>query len=171
MAPLRPRLRAEHPADAAAIDAVVRAAFAPLARSSHTEHHIVRALRAANALAVSQVAELDGALVGHAAASPITIGDGTAHWFGLGPVAVAAAWQQRGIGAALVQATLRELRARGAAGCVVFGHADYYPRFGFARDPALVLPGLPQDHFFALRWRGPAPAGDVAYHAAFAATD
>lgn len=166
----RPTIRPERAEDASVIATVVRAAFAQLDSSSHTEHHITDALRTANALLVSLVAESSDRVVGHVAASPITITDGTPDWFGLGPVSVLPTHQRRGIGTALVHAALQRLRDRGAAGCVVFGHAAYYPRFGFARDPQLLLPGLPQDHFFALHWRGPRPTGDVTYHPAFGAT-
>lgn len=53
---------------------------------------IVEALRAAKALAVSLVAELDGRVVGHIAFSPVTLSDGTPGWYGLGPVSVLPAW-------------------------------------------------------------------------------
>jgi predicted N-acetyltransferase YhbS len=116
---------------------------------------------------VSLVAEVNGEIVGHVAVSPITISDGSDGWFGLGPVSVAPEHQRRGVGQLLVRAALERLRERRAAGCVVFGHANYYPRFGFTRLPALVLPGLPQELFFAPHWRGAVPTGEVAYHAAF----
>lgn len=61
------------------------AAFATPAIGGHTEQLIVAALRAAKALAVSLVAEIDGRVVEHIAFSPVTISDGTANWYGLGP--------------------------------------------------------------------------------------
>ena len=42
------------------------------------------ALRAAEALTVSLVAELDGRVIGHIAFSPVAISDGTQVWYGLG---------------------------------------------------------------------------------------
>ena len=87
-------IRTETPADADAITAVTIAAFATLEISQHTEQFIVKALRAAGALAVSLVAELDGQMVGHVAFSPVTLSDGTPGWYGLGPVSVLPAYQR-----------------------------------------------------------------------------
>ncbi len=53
-------IRSETDADVRAISEVTVAAFKTLAISHHTEQFIVEALRAANALAVSLVAELEG---------------------------------------------------------------------------------------------------------------
>jgi putative acetyltransferase len=53
-------LRPESPADIDAIRDVTVAAFATLEISGHTEQFIVAALRAAKALTVSLVAEIDG---------------------------------------------------------------------------------------------------------------
>ena len=66
----KPLIRSEAPADADAITSVTIAAFLTLEISQHTEQFIVKALRAAGALAVSLVAELDGRVVGHVAFSP-----------------------------------------------------------------------------------------------------
>lgn len=166
----RLHLRDERPADLAEIDRVVRAAFAPMTVGRRTEHLIVAALREANALTVSLVAEDgdSGEIVGHAALSPVTVSDGTEGWYGLGPVAVMPERQNTGIGQALIRSALQRLQDHGAHGCVVFGHPAYYPRFGFRRDEDLVLPGAAASHFFALRW-GNAATGTVAYHPAFAA--
>ena len=58
------------------------------------------ALRAAEALTVSLVAELDGRVIGHIAFSPVAISDGTQDWYGLGPVSVLPEYQRQGIGEA-----------------------------------------------------------------------
>ena len=49
---------------------------------------IIKALRNANALTLSLVAEADGRVVGHIAISPVRVSDGTTGWYGLGPVSV-----------------------------------------------------------------------------------
>lgn len=77
----------------------------------------MNALRAAEALTISLVAEVDNKLVGHIAFSPLTISDGTAHWYGLGPLAVLPAYQRQGIGKALMQQGLADLKANAAQGC------------------------------------------------------
>jgi putative acetyltransferase len=64
-------IRSENKCDIEAISAVTKAAFKNVAISHKTEHFIVNALREANALTVSLVAELDGKIVGHIAFSPV----------------------------------------------------------------------------------------------------
>ena len=79
-------IRSETSADVSAIAEVTVAAFKTLAISNHTEQFIIAALRAAKALTVSLVAEVDGRVVGHIAFSPVMISDGSPNWYGLGPV-------------------------------------------------------------------------------------
>lgn len=97
------RIRNETSADVSDIAEVTAAAFRTLAISRHTEPFIVAALRAAGALAVSLVAELDGRVVGHIAFSPVTMSDGSPDWYGLGPVSVRPEHQRKGIGGALIR--------------------------------------------------------------------
>jgi len=161
-------IRAERASDAEAVEAVTVAAFERAPHADGTEHLIVRALRRAEALTVSLVAERDGAVLGHAAISPVTISSGTAGWFGLGPVSVAPAHQRRGIGSQLVREALQRFRERGAAGCVVLGDPAYYARFGFRADSALLLPDVPPQYFQVLPFGAAVPRGTVSYHSAFA---
>lgn len=163
-------IRHEIPADAPAVADVTVAAFRSAEHSSGTEQHIVGALRDAGQLAVSLVAEERGQLVGHVAVSPVTLSDGTTGWYGLGPVSVLPKYQGRRLGTRLVAGALTELRALGAAGCVVLGEPGYYARFGFGHEPGLVLPGVPARYFQAIVFRGAAPSAQVAYHASFEAT-
>jgi putative acetyltransferase len=78
--------------------------------SNHTEQFIIEALRAAKALTVSLVAEVDGRVTGYIAFSPLTISDGTRDWYGLGPVSVLPSYQRQGIGKSLVREGLSRLR-------------------------------------------------------------
>ena len=87
-------IRPETPADLSAIAEVTVAAFRTLAISNHTEQFIISALRAANALTISLVAEMEGSVVGHIAFSPVMISDGCPNWYGLGPVAVLPEYQR-----------------------------------------------------------------------------
>lgn len=199
-------IRPESPADVPAIAAVTRAAFRDAPHSSQTEHLIVDALRTSGSLAISLVAQSlaaqslaaqsvasqltatqsppspplaeppTGEIVGHIAFSPVTIDGQSIEWFGLGPLSVAPPRQRQGIGSLLVQAGLRELRQRHAAGCVVLGDPHYYRRFGFRPLEGLKLPGVPEEYFLALPLTDPArdavddhkfPRGRVAYHPAF----
>jgi putative acetyltransferase len=160
-------IRAESAFDARAIEAVTVAAFHDAPHTSHTEHHIVDALRRAGELTVSLVAECNGEIVGHVAVSPVTISDGTSDWYGLGPISVLPGYQRRGIGSQLVAAALEVLRMRGAAGCVLLGEPAFYGRFEFKAEPQLKLPGVPPEYFQALAFGPSRPQGTVAYHAAF----
>ena len=162
-------LRNETPADFQAISELTEAAFNTLEISDHTEHFIVEALRAAGALSVSLVAELDGRLIGHIAFSPLTLSDGTPGWYGLGPVSVLPEFQRQGVGQALIQEGLARLRGLHARGCCLVGHPEYYPRFGFVNVPGLGHEGVPPEVFFALSFDGHYPQGTVAFHPAFAA--
>ncbi|MFT3687469.1 GNAT family N-acetyltransferase [Paenirhodobacter sp.] len=161
------QIRDEHPADVAPIRALTQAAFATAPHASGTESRITDALRAAGALTLSLVVQDNGALIGHAAFSPVSIA-GARGWYGLGPISVDPDHQRRGIGSALLRAGLARLRAMGANGCVVLGDPAWYGRFGFAADPALWLADVPPEYFQSVAFRGTA-AGEVRYHPAFAA--
>lgn len=162
-------IRNETSADAGAIAEVTAAAFSSLAISNHTEQFVVAALRAAKALTVSLVAEVDGRVVGHIAFSPVTISDGSLKWYGLGPVSVLPERQRQGIGSALIRAGLSRLKELGARGCCLVGHPQYYRRFGFQNVSGLVLEGVPQEVFFALSFDGHVPQGIVEFHQGFKA--
>jgi putative acetyltransferase len=162
-------IRDEIDADAADIVEVTVAAFKTLAVSNHTEQFIIEALRAAKVLTVSLVAELNGKIVGHVAYSPVTIADGTPHWYGLGPLSVLPAYQRQGIGSALIREGLSRLQKLNASGCCLVGHPEYYRRFGFTHIAGLVLEGVPPEVFFALTLIAPPPQGTVHFHAAFMA--
>ncbi|AJO78227.1 GNAT family N-acetyltransferase [Pseudomonas sp. MRSN 12121] len=163
------RIRPEHPGDIAAIEALTREAFLTEAHSSHTEQYIVNALRDAGVLSLSWVAERDGAVIGHASLSPVTLSQGEPGWYGLAPVSVLPAYQGQGVGSALVRQLLAQLQAQGAAGCVVLGDPGYYGRFGFLAHAGLTLPGVPAEYFQALSFGAAVPRGEVSFHPAFAA--
>jgi putative acetyltransferase len=162
-------IRKETPADIETIGEVTIAAFNTLPISQHTEQFIIKALRKAGVLTISLVAEIDGAIVGHIAFSPITISDGTAGWFGLGPISVLPKYHRQGIGTALMNAGLAELKKLGAKGCALVGHPDFYKRFGFRNLPQLVHEGIPQEFFLVLPLTNEIPGGTVTFHESFMA--
>ena len=162
-------IRDEATGDVEAISEVTRLAFATMEISDHTEQFIVEELRSASALTVSLVAEIDGAVVGHIAFSPVSITDGTQGWYGLGPVSVHPDFQRKGIGKALIYKGLSRLRDIGARGCCLVGHPGYYPQFGFRNVDELVFEGVPKEAFFALSFDGNIPKGKVLFHDAFKA--
>lgn len=163
-------IRDETDADIDAISDVTVAAFKTLVVSNQTEQFIIEALREANALTVSLVAELDSCVVGHIAFSPVSMSDGTPRWYGLGPVSVLPQYQNQGIGTALIQQGLSQLMKLNAEGCCVVGHPHYYRKFGFNTPSGLVLEGVPPEVFFARSFSGHTPQGTVTFHKGFTAT-
>ena len=163
------RIRSEASGDVEAIGEVTAAAFRSLEISEHTEQFIVEALRAAGALTVSLVAEVDGRVVGHVAFSPVTISDGTTGWYGLGPISVLPQYQRQGIGKALIREGLSRLKGMGARGCCLVGHPSYYRKLGFENTAGLVVEGVPPEVFLALSFDGKTPRGSVTFHEGFKA--
>ncbi|MDQ0468859.1 GNAT family N-acetyltransferase [Labrys wisconsinensis] len=163
-------IRDEEPQDAPAIRAVVAAAFEGHPHGAGTEHLIVDALRARGAMTLSLVAEEVGAILGHVAFSPVTIGAVRQGWYGLGPLAVRPGRQRGGIGQALVRAGLERLAALGAKGCVLVGDPAYYRRFGFRSDPGLAYADVPRVYVLARPFAGETPRGSIDYDPAFAVT-
>jgi putative acetyltransferase len=162
-------IRSETDADVSAISEVTIAAFKTLEISNHTEQFVIKALRAAKALAISLVAEMDGRVIGHIAFSPVTISDGTRDWYGLGPVSVLPAYQRQGIGEALIREGPSRLKDMNAQGCCLVGHPGYYRKFGFRNVSGLVHEGVPQEVFFALSFDWRYPQGTVVFHQGFKA--
>ena len=169
MKSVKPSIRNERPEDISAIFDLTIEAFKTLEISNHTEQFIIDALRDAQALTVSLVAELDGKIVGHIAFSPVQVSDGTMGWYGLGPVSVLTAYQCQGIGKALIKAGLEQLKKLKAKGCCLVGHPEYYGQFGFNNVVGLGLEGVPAEVFFALSFDGHMPQGNVTFHKAFQA--
>ncbi len=134
-------IRPEQPDD---IDAIRR--INELAFGAPGEAKLVDALRNANAIVLSLVAEVDKQVVGHILFSSVDIDRGSTHdnAVGLAPMAVLPGAQRRGIGKTLVQSGIKQIRDAGHGAIVVLGHPGYYPRFGF--KPASE---------FELRWEVP----------------
>jgi putative acetyltransferase len=162
-------IRKETVADIEKIAEVTIAAFNTLPISNHTEQFIINALRAADALTISLVAEINGRIVGHIAFSPVTISDGSTGWYGLGPVSVLPDYHKQGIGKSLVNAGLSLLKELGGQGCALVGDPNFYQRFGFRNFPELVHKGVPQEVFLALPFTAKVPQGIVVFHEGFLA--
>jgi len=163
-------IRPETVADVGAIDDITAAAFRTVAVSNQTEQFIIGALRAANALTISLVAEHEARVVGHVAFSPVTISDGSKGWYGLGPVSVLPELQRQGIGTALIEEGLSLLEGLNAHGCCLVGDPSFCGRIGFRNIPELVHEGVPPEVFLAKPLRGVVPHGVVAFHEGFKAT-
>jgi len=163
-------IRKETVADIEAITEVTIAAFKTLPISNQTEHFIIKALRSADVLTISLVAEIDEGVVGHIAFSPVTISDGTKDWYGLGPISVLPEYQKQGIGKSLVNEGLSLLKELGGQGCALVGDPNYYKQFGFRNYPDLVHEGIPQEVFLAFPFNEKVPQGTIEFHESFSAT-
>ena len=85
----------------------------------------------------------------------------------LAPVAVHPDFQRRGIGSALIQATLN-LPPILPAPVFVLGDPKYYERFGFTAIESPICPYDPRsEHFRALRWQEPAEHFTIGYTKSF----
>jgi len=152
-------IRKETTSDIEAITQVTIAAFRTLPISNHTEQFIIKALRAAGALTLSLVAEIEGRVVGHVAKD----------WYGLGPVSVLPEYQKQGIGKSLINEGLSLLKQLGGQGCALVGDPNYYKRFGFKNFPELIHEGIPQEVFLVLPFNEKIPQGIVVFHEGFLA--
>lgn len=138
MKTLAPVIRPETAADQAAIDALHDHAFGP-GRFARTAARLREGVAADPDL--SLVATTGDCLAGSVKITPIRIGDQPALL--LGPLAVDPDFGKRGIGRALVRATIAEARARGHRLMLLVGDAPYYGPLGFhAVSPEKVrMPG------------------------------
>ena len=86
---------------------------------------------------LSLVAEMEGAVVGHVAFSPIKIENQAAiQAYILAPLAVRPDVQKQRIGTALVEYGMQKLSAMGVDLIFVYGAPEYYGRFGFSAEAA-----------------------------------
>ncbi|GAA0779617.1 N-acetyltransferase [Roseibium denhamense] len=118
-------------ADEKAVAALLTEAF-----PSETEARLVHTLRHCGALVLEQVAiDGSGRIAGHIAYSRVTpaaIGPGQGLQVAcLAPVTVSPGLQRTGIGSALIQRSLEDLKAKGEDLVLVLGPPAYFPRFGF----------------------------------------
>jgi putative acetyltransferase len=122
------KIREQVRADDAAVRLVIASAF-----NQNAEADLVEALIANGGVTLALVALQDDEIVGHILFSPLEIiTDGVVSTAqALAPLAVAPAMQGRGVGGALIKASLAQLQADGHALVFVWGHPDYYTRFGF----------------------------------------
>ena len=116
------------------------------------------------------VAEANGRIVGHIAFSEVTLDGRAARGLGLGAGRRGADAQASGIGSLLITTALERAEQLGWQFVVLLGHADYYPRFGFAPAAAAGLTGDYGAHDgWMVRPLGSAvvPAGHVRYCSSF----
>lgn len=156
-------IRREQAGDEARIYEVNEVAFAPMPFSGGREPECVNKLRQDGDLKVSLVAEIDGEIVGHIAFSPVFFNGEASDWYGLGPVAVWPDFQKQGVGRALIENGLEEIKTLGAKGCVLIGDPDYYHRFGFVADGQITYRDLESKYVQWLSLGEDKPSGILTY--------
>jgi predicted N-acetyltransferase YhbS len=128
------RIERERSGDAAAVDALVLAAFGP-GRFAKTAER----LREASELAVGFTAHEGERLIGSVRLWSIMVGEARSVF--LGPIAVDASSRRGGLGAELVRACLEEAKAMALDGVLLIGDPPYFSRFGFVAAPQAVFSG------------------------------
>ena len=129
-------IRAEHPADCAAIRFIHEQAF-----GRRDEADLVDRLRDEQVTVASLVAEMDGNVVGHLLFTRMWIdtANRSIPAVALAPLAVLPRFQRQRIGGWLIEHGLDELRAGSEKIVIVLGSAGYYSRFGFSCENARLL--------------------------------
>ncbi|MEG0693505.1 MAG: N-acetyltransferase [Oscillospiraceae bacterium] len=135
---------------------VVKSAFETAEFSDHDEQNLVNRLRNSKAFIpeLSLVAEVNNQIVGYILFTEITVGDTTL--LALAPVAVLPEMQGKGVGTKLINEGHKFAQEMGYIGCVVLGHSEYYPRYGYnkARSYGIVAPfEISDDHFMVIEFK------------------
>lgn len=177
-------LRTEEPRDYESVYHVIKDAFEVAEERDGNEQDLVIALRSSDAFIpnLSIVAEVDGIVVGHILFTELALvgNDGLhvdeitheANLLALAPLSVLPAYQQQGIGTALIEEGHRRAREMGYDYSVVLGSATYYPRSGYIpADELGILPcfEVPRENFMACKLRDKAlrVSGVVRYASEF----
>ena len=159
-------IRLERRQDEAEIARVVEAAFADAGVATFAAQ-----IRASPGYVpeLALVAEEEGEIVAHSMLSRVLLAGSDAAVLILTPMAVRPDRQRRGVGRALVQASLAAADALGEPLVLVEGVPSYYPQFGFVSATALGLerpdPRIPDAAWMVRRLRAydPALRGRVVY--------
>ncbi len=145
-------IRQETSNDFDAVEVLLISAF-----GKEDEARLVTKLRHSEAFipALSLVAEVDNRILGYILLTKVKVKnvDNEYDSLALAPVAIVPEYQKQGIGSQLIIEGLKRAKALGNDSVIVWGHKEYYPKFGF--KPALdydILCPLPthQDYLMAL---------------------
>ena len=148
-------IRQENEKDQESVFEVVKSAFATLEISNHDEQDLVNRLRKSASFVpeLSLVAEEDGEIVGYILFTEMKAGKKVL--LALAPLAVRPDRQNQEIGSGLVEEGHKIAREKGYKGCIVVGHADYYPKFGYqpASKYGITAPfEVPDENFMAIEF-------------------
>lgn len=158
-------IRKELPADYAAVESVIFAAFETMQIPEHpytNEHILARLLRTDNDFVpeLDLVAELDGEIIGNIMYSRCAVvrPDGTeTAALVFGPLSVKPELHGQSVGSCLVEHSLELAKEMGVGAVLITGHPDYYKRFGFlpaSHFNITMVDGTSVDAFMALELKG-----------------
>ncbi len=101
---------------------------------------LVRDLKAAGQATLSLVGLIQSAVVSHVVFTRCGVSGCNHDVALLGPLAVASAWQRRGLGSAIVREGLRRMEDGSVAWVCVLGAPAYYGRLGFVPEVHITPP-------------------------------
>ncbi len=140
-------IRPETAADYRAVEELTREAFWGFTSPDCDEHYLVHLLRDSDSFIpqLDLVAEINGRLAGnimYTKAKVIDKDKNEHHVITFGPLSVLPPFQMCGVGSALMHHSLKEAKCMGFRAVIIYGHPDYYPRFGFrpASDYYITAP-------------------------------
>ena len=120
--------------DSAAVESIYPGAF-----PDENLVPLIRDLMRDSDVATSLIAVKGSQIIAHAMFTMCSLDRSSAKIALLGPLAVAAAWQRKGVGSEIVRAGIQRLVNAGVSVVCVLGDPAYYGRFGFERE-ALITP-------------------------------
>lgn len=118
--------RTERLGDSEEIDELVCAAY-----GHERTADLVWRLREQGAITISQVAEYEGAIMGHLLMSPALINGEDIGWLSLNPISVWPECQHQGIASTMLREALNSANELDWAGVLVQGELAFFARFGF----------------------------------------
>ena len=101
---------------------------------------LVRELLGPSSTSLSLIATIDTSVVGHVLFTKCQVAESPGRDALLAPLAIAPAWQRRGIGSAIVRAGLQRLEEAGVSQVYVLGDPAYYGRLGFRTETRVTPP-------------------------------
>lgn len=134
------KIRLEKPSDYKAVESLTYKAFVdafPERKACECDEHLLaHKLRGVPAFIpeLDYVAEIDGEIIGNIMYSKAkVVGENQADFEVLtfGPVSVLPEYQNRKVGSELIRYTIAKAKHMGYLAILIFGHPEYYPRFGF----------------------------------------
>lgn len=150
-------LRQEEPGDYSEVERITYQAFRLVelpGRKYCDEHYLAHIMRDAPEFIpqLDYVAVAGGKLVGNIiyTKSYIEGNDGAKHEaLTFGPLSVLPEYQKQGIGSMLVNHTIEKARQLGYRAILIFGHPQYYPKFGFQNAERYGITTAEGDNFDA----------------------